>query len=51
MASLKMSETELTDLIEVELPWSVPPASKSRIYLFIELFKDVFAAKGLGLQR
>ncbi|KAF3693001.1 Sialate O-acetylesterase [Channa argus] len=26
MAALKLSETELTDLIQVELPWSVPKA-------------------------
>lgn len=35
MAALKLSETELTDLIKVNLPWSVPTASESRMYLFI----------------
>lgn len=33
MVALNTSETELTDLIQVELPWSVPTASESRFYL------------------
>lgn len=42
MVALKMDVIERTDLIQVELPWSVPTASKSRIYLFRELLKDLF---------
>ncbi|XP_078102720.1 sialate O-acetylesterase [Sander vitreus] len=38
MASLKMSETELTDLIEVELPWSVPPANLTEFSAVCWLF-------------
>lgn len=35
MVAEEMSKTELSDLIKVELPWSVPTAGESRIYLFI----------------
>lgn len=49
MVALKLSETELTDLIKVKSPWSVPTASESIIYLFIELFEYLFAAKAFSL--
>ncbi|XP_032368216.1 sialate O-acetylesterase [Etheostoma spectabile] len=38
MASLERSETELTDLIKVELPWSVPPANVSEFSAVCWLF-------------
>uniref|UniRef100_A0A672ITN0 Sialate O-acetylesterase domain-containing protein n=1 Tax=Salarias fasciatus TaxID=181472 RepID=A0A672ITN0_SALFA len=33
-AATKVSETELLDLIQVQIPWSVPTAGKTRIFLF-----------------
>lgn len=42
MAALNSSETELIDLIQVELPWSVPSASRRNFfYLF---FRAPFTA-------
>lgn len=48
MVALNTSETELTDLIQVELPWSVPTAGTSMIHFFIELLTYLFAAKGFN---
>ncbi|XP_068569165.1 sialate O-acetylesterase-like [Cebidichthys violaceus] len=38
MAALKLSETEQTDLIEVELPWSVPPENVAEFSAVCWLF-------------
>ncbi|XP_059212415.1 sialate O-acetylesterase-like isoform X2 [Centropristis striata] len=38
MASMKTSETELIDLIQVELPWSVPPATLAQFSAVCWLF-------------
>lgn len=42
MVALNMSDTELTDLIEVELPWSVPTAGTPQIYWSIHRIIDRF---------
>ncbi|XP_068440734.1 sialate O-acetylesterase [Clinocottus analis] len=38
MAALNLSETEETDLIEVEIPWSVPPANVAQFSAVCWLF-------------
>lgn len=51
LVALNQSETELTDLIQVELPWSVPTASESRSYLlksYLRTLKCAAKCDGLG---
>ena len=47
MASMKKSDTEQTDLIDIQIPWSVQPASGLNycfICFIIKWFKSVFAS-------
>ncbi|KAF0030797.1 hypothetical protein F2P81_017528 [Scophthalmus maximus] len=44
MASLKMSDTELIDLIQVQLPWTVPTAGESNSMYHQDEYKCSFPA-------